>query len=124
MGVSFPIYIPPVGDAQNSDVLRQFRLLDRASLSSSSVTATGTISTALTVVSSSSDTTQTLPSAVGYFGTITVKNRGSGVVTISPLGSETIDGKSAAHLWRNGCVSMTSDGSNWVVLSILSAAYT
>lgn len=121
---NFPIYIPASGDAQNSEVLRQFRLLDRAIFASSATTATGTISNAVTIVNSSSATTQTLPSAVGYVGIITVKNRGNGVVTISPLGSETIDGKTAAHLYRNGCVSMISDGSNWIVLSILSASYT
>lgn len=119
------IYIPPAGMAQNPEVLRQFRMVDDYLGSFSSVTAAGTISSAFTVVSSASANTQTLPSAVESKGRgYTIKNRGVGVVTVSPVGSQTIDGKTAAHLNKNGCVVLASDGTNWVVLSILSAAYT
>lgn len=122
--MTFPIHIPPAGEAENGPVLRQFRIVNDHLGSFTPSTATGTISNAITVVNSASATTQTLPSASGSSGRVfTIKNRGAGLLTLSPLSGETIDGKTAAHIYKNGCVSLTSDGSNWIVLSILSAAY-
>ena len=120
----FQVIIPIAGEAQNTQVLRQFRIVNDHFGSFDFSTATGTITQAFTVVSSDSATTQTLPSALDSLSRpFTIKNRGAGVVTVAPLSGQTIDCKSGVHLEKNCCVSLMSDGSNWVVLFLLSAAY-
>jgi hypothetical protein len=120
----FPVIVPPAGPATNPEMMRQFRIINEHLGTFTSGTSTSSVSTAFTVVTSSSSSTQTLPSAANATGRVyTVKNRGTGLVTVSPQGSETIDGKTAAHLYKNQCISVMSDGTNWVVLFILGAAY-
>jgi hypothetical protein len=59
--------------------------------------------------------TLTLPSAaavgVGWF--ITIKNNGTGILTIAPAGAETIDGNSSQQLQLTESISIVSNGSNW-----------
>ena len=59
--------------------------------------------------------TLTLPSAVtvgtGWF--ITIKNNGTGVLTITPAGAETIDGNASQQLQLTESVSLVSNGANW-----------
>ena len=62
--------------------------------------------------------TVTLPKAAdaqhGYF----IKNISSGTVTVSPNGSETIDGAASYSLdAQYKCAHVISDGSNWHILS-------
>ena len=59
--------------------------------------------------------TLTLPSAVtvgtGWF--ITIKNNGTGVLTITPAGAETIDGNASQQLQLAESISLVSNGANW-----------
>jgi len=59
--------------------------------------------------------TLTLPSAVtvgtGWF--ITLKNNGTGVLTITPAGTETIDGNASQQLQLTESISLVSNGANW-----------
>lgn len=120
----FVIHIAPSGEAKNPEVLRQFRIVNEHFGSLSPSTGSGDVSSALTIVNSSSATTQTLPSAASSLGrSFAIKNRGNGLVTVSPQGSETIDGKTAAHLNKNQAITVVSDGTNWVVTAFLSASY-
>jgi hypothetical protein len=57
----------------------------------------------------------TLPSA-GSVGTgwfITIKNNGTGILTITPAGTDTIDGNSNQQLQLTESISLVSNGSNW-----------
>lgn len=116
--------IPATGTVANGELIRYFRMLKDNLGQLSSVTTTGNITTAITLINSSTGTTQTLPSSSEIKNRIyTIKNSGSGLVTISPVSGEKIDGKTAVHLPRNGCISLLSDGSNWIVLFLLSSAW-
>ena len=59
--------------------------------------------------------TLTLPSAVavgtGWF--ITIKNNGTGILTITPAGAETIDGNVTQQLQLAESISLVSNGANW-----------
>jgi len=58
-----------------------------------------------------------LPSAVGNVNLYTLKNTGSGVITVIPTGSETIDGAASVDIsLSNMLLSFISDGSNWKVV--------
>jgi hypothetical protein len=59
--------------------------------------------------------TLTLPSAatVGTGWFITIKNNGTGVLTITPAGSETIDGNSTQQLQLAESISLVSNGAGW-----------
>lgn len=61
--------------------------------------------------------TLTLPTAVGNTNRYSVKNVGSGTVTIATTGGETIDGGSTVVLTAslNGAVDLMSDNSNWKI---------
>jgi hypothetical protein len=57
----------------------------------------------------------TLPSA-GSVGTgwfITIKNNGTGILTITPAGTDTIDGNANQQLQLTESISLVSNGSNW-----------
>src|SRR5262245_17663388 len=98
--MTFPIIVPIAGPSQNHEILRQLRILQDYFSSSQTSTGAGSISSAFTIVNSSSTTTQTLPPASENTGrSLTIKNRGNGLITVSPQGSSTIDGKSAAHIY-------------------------
>jgi len=59
--------------------------------------------------------TLTLPSAVtvgtGWF--ITIKNNGTGILTLTPAGAETIDGNASQQLQLAESISLVSNGTNW-----------
>ena len=59
--------------------------------------------------------TLTLPSAVtvgtGWF--LTIKNNGTGILTITPAGAETIDGNANQQLQLTESISLVSNGANW-----------
>ena len=57
----------------------------------------------------------TLPSAalVGTGWFITIKNNGTGILTITPAGSNTIDGNANQQLQLTESISLVSNGSNW-----------
>jgi hypothetical protein len=59
--------------------------------------------------------TLTLPSAatVGTGWFITIKNNGTGVLTITPAGAETIDGNASQQLQLAESISLVSNGANW-----------
>jgi hypothetical protein len=59
--------------------------------------------------------TLTLPSAsvVGTGWFITLKNNGTGILTITPAGSNTIDGNSSQQLQLTESITLVSNGANW-----------
>ena len=59
--------------------------------------------------------TLTLPSAalVGTGWFITIKNNGTGILTITPAGANTIDGNANQQLQLTESISLVSNGSNW-----------
>jgi hypothetical protein len=60
--------------------------------------------------------TVTLPTAVGVNGkNYVIKNRGTGVVTVSTTSSQTIDGANSKSLNNNDSIEVISDGSNWII---------
>lgn len=61
--------------------------------------------------------TVTLPTAVGIRGkTYTVKNIGTGVITVEPDGSETIDTCANFVLSQHETIRIQSDNANWWIL--------
>ena len=62
----------------------------------------------------SGTTTLTLPTAVGNLNQYTVKNIGTGIVTIATTSSQTIDGSTTAVMpVKYTALSIISDGANW-----------
>jgi hypothetical protein len=63
-----------------------------------------------------------LPTAVGIKGKIyIVKNIGAGDISLTPDGTETIDGVNAAvTVEQYGSVTVASDNANWIILSLYS----
>lgn len=60
----------------------------------------------------------TLPTAASITGKVyTVKNTGSGTVTVDTTSSETIDGADDVELSSLDAVTVASDGTNWVVVN-------
>lgn len=65
----------------------------------------------------SGTTTITLPTAVGNSNRYTIKNVGSGVVTIATTSAQTIDGGTTASLIvQYTSIDLISNGSNWLVV--------
>ncbi len=61
--------------------------------------------------------TVTLPTAVGNTNRYTIKNQGTGVVTIAPTASQTIDGSSSAVLSvQNASLDIISTTSQWNIV--------
>ena len=59
----------------------------------------------------------TLPTAVANQSVITIKNTGTGVITINTTSSQTIDGSTSITLpVRYEAVGLVSDGSNWNII--------
>lgn len=70
------------------------------------------------VICTSGSFTVTLPTAVGIAGrAFTVKNTGSGTITMASTSSQTIDTASAGStlILQNDSYTFESDGANWVV---------
>ncbi len=58
-----------------------------------------------------------LPTAVGITGKVyIIKNSGSGLITIDPNGSQTIDGVTTYTMGQAESVQVISTGSNWITL--------
>lgn len=69
------------------------------------------------VILCSNTFTLTLPTAVGHDGVKTIKNIGTGTITIVCDGVETIDGGTTAELSiQYESISIISDGGNWYVI--------
>jgi len=81
---------------------------------SSNYTLTATNSSDLSVWTGGTGTL-TLPSAaaVGTGWFITIKNNGTGILTITPAGADTIDGNSNQQLQLTESISLVSNGTNW-----------
>jgi hypothetical protein len=61
--------------------------------------------------------TVTLPTAIGIGGReYTIKNSGSGVITVDGDGAETIDGSATRTLNQYDSLTIVSDGTNWIVI--------
>jgi hypothetical protein len=61
--------------------------------------------------------TATLPTAASVAGkTYTVKNSGSGVITLEGNGSETIDGATTRTLIQYESIKVASNGTNWIII--------
>lgn len=61
--------------------------------------------------------TITLPTAVGLVGyQFTIKNTGSGTVTLATTSAQTIDGASTQSITQYQALVPTSNGTNWILL--------
>jgi hypothetical protein len=83
------------------------------------VTGTYSILTTDVIVDCTANTfTVTLPTAVGVTGRLyTIKNSGTGVITVATTSSQTIDGSTTAVLQvQNVSITVVSDGANWKVI--------
>lgn len=91
--------------------------ITRSISSISSPTTAGATASTDYVYLVSGTTTLTLPTAVGNTNRYTVKNVGSGDVTIDTTSAQTIDGGATAILTANlqGSIDLISDNSNWFV---------
>lgn len=83
------------------------------------ISATYTVGYTDTLVDCTTGTfTVTLPSAVGVVGkNYTLKNSGSGVITMATTSSQTIDGSTTQTLSHLNAIIVASDGSNWKIVS-------
>jgi hypothetical protein len=69
------------------------------------------------VIATSGTWTATLPTAASIAGTeYIIKNSGSGIITVDPAGTETIDGYAAIDLEQYDSLTVVSDGTNWVII--------
>lgn len=69
------------------------------------------------VVATSGTWTATLPTAASIAGTeYIIKNSGSGIITVDPAGTETIDGSTTIDLAQYDSLTVVSDGTNWVIV--------
>ena len=82
-------------------------------------TANFTATSLTSTIDCTNTITITLPTAVGYSGRIhTIKNSGTGVITIATTSSQTIDGaatQSLATQWSK--ITVQSTGANWIIIS-------
>lgn len=60
--------------------------------------------------------TVTLPTAVGFVRSYTVKNSGSGVITVGTTSAQTIDGNASVSLNQYESVTLRSNNANWVIV--------
>ena len=61
--------------------------------------------------------TLTLPTAVGIVGYFfTIKNTGSGTVTLATTSSQTIDGASTQSISQYTALQVVSNGTNWLLI--------
>jgi hypothetical protein len=69
------------------------------------------------IVINGTDKIVTLPTAVGIEGKVyTIKNINASDVTITPDGSETIDGETTQTISQWSAIKIISDGSQWLVI--------
>ncbi len=61
--------------------------------------------------------TVTLPTAVGVTGKVyNIKNSGTGVITVATTSAQTIDGNSTELLIQYNCMTVQSNGTNWIII--------
>ena len=62
--------------------------------------------------------TVTLPTAVGFNDQFTIKNSGTGLVTLNTTSAQTVDGEASGVLTLSQYDAMTlrSDGANWIII--------
>jgi len=60
--------------------------------------------------------TVTLPTAVGFARSYTVKNSGTGVITVATTSSQTIDGNLTIGLNQYDSITVRSTNANWVIV--------
>lgn len=61
--------------------------------------------------------TVTLPTAVGITGRVySIKNSGTGIITIATTGGQTIDGKTTQSLTQYDNIKVFSNGANWIII--------
>jgi hypothetical protein len=83
----------------------------------STKTGTYTIVSTDEVILASGTFTVTLLTAVGRAGQqFTIKNTGSGTITVATTSSQTIDGSTTFSLTANDSITVVSDGSNWSII--------
>lgn len=94
-----------------------WRVIGRGGLNINAKTATYTVVFSDDIICVTSGTfTVTLPTAVGCRGSkFTIKNMGTGVVTVDGDGSETIDGIASQQLTQWDSMDVVSDGANWFI---------
>jgi hypothetical protein len=82
------------------------------------VTGAYTITTTDFLVECTSGTfAVTLPSAAALVGySFQVKNSGTGTITVTPDGSETIDGATTKDLVQYDAMKIMSNGTNWIIV--------
>jgi len=82
------------------------------------VTTTYTVLLTDNIVDCTSGTfTVNLPTAVGYEGlTFTIKNSGTGLITVDPNGSQTIDGDTTKILTQYDSMTIVSNNANWIII--------
>ena len=69
------------------------------------------------VIATSGTWTASLPTAASIAGTeYIIKNSGSGIITVDPAGTETIDGSTTIDLAQYDSLTVVSDGTNWVIV--------
>jgi len=61
--------------------------------------------------------TVTLPTAVGFTKEFTVKNSGTGLITLATTSSQTVDGALTHTLLQYACITVRSNGTNWIITS-------
>jgi hypothetical protein len=84
-----------------------------------STTAAYTATSSDDIILANGTFTVTLPTAVGNSGLdLTVKNVGSGTITVAAAGSETIDGSGTVSLAAVAAVTVVSDGTNWAAIGV------
>ena len=83
-------------------------------------TSTYGIQTTDSFVACQGNFTTTLPTAVGVTGkNYTIKNTGTGVVTIATTSSQTIDGVTTYVIrTTNSGVTLISNGANWLIKAV------
>jgi hypothetical protein len=81
-------------------------------------TANYTVLTTDIVVNCTANTfTVTLHTAVGYTGRrLTIKNSGTGTITVATTSSQTIDGSTTQTLSSGSSMDVISDGANWIIV--------
>lgn len=90
--------------------------ITRSIIAISSATTAGDASMTDYVYLVSNTTTLTLPTAVSNTNLYTVKNVGTGIVTVNTTSSQTIDGSATSTLSSNQVRGYISDNSNWKLI--------
>jgi len=81
------------------------------------ITALRTLDSTDEVVDCTANTfTVTLPTAVGFVKSYTIKNSGTGVITVATTSSQTIDGNLTVSLNQYDSITVRSTNTNWILI--------